>query len=42
VNAVHLVGNIASEVEVREFPARKGGEEKTRASFLLAVDRRGR
>jgi single-stranded DNA-binding protein len=39
MNAVHLVGNIASDIEVREFPARKGGDDKTRASFLLAVDR---
>jgi single-stranded DNA-binding protein len=39
VNAVHLVGNIGDEIELREFPARDGGDDKIRATFLLAVDR---
>lgn len=39
MNAVHLVGNIGDEIEVREFPAKDGGEDRVRASFLLAVDR---
>jgi single-stranded DNA-binding protein len=39
MNAVHLVGNISTDVELREFPARDGGEAKTRISFVLAVDR---
>jgi len=39
VNAVHLVGNIGQEIELREFPARDGGDVKVKASFLLAVDR---
>ncbi|MGH7749544.1 MAG: single-stranded DNA-binding protein [Candidatus Dormibacteria bacterium] len=39
MNAVHLVGNIAGDIEVREFPARDGGDDKFRAGFLFAVDR---
>jgi hypothetical protein len=32
VNAVHLVGNIGQEIEVREFAARDGGEVKVNGS----------
>ncbi|MGH3129527.1 MAG: single-stranded DNA-binding protein [Gaiellaceae bacterium] len=35
MNVVTLIGNLASDVELREL-----GEEKRVASFLLAVDRR--
>jgi single-strand DNA-binding protein len=35
VNVVTLIGNLASEVELREV-----GEDRKVASFLLAVDRR--
>jgi single-strand DNA-binding protein len=34
MNSVNLIGNLATEVEVREL-----GEDKKVASFLLAVDR---
>ena len=34
MNSVNLIGNLATEVEVREV-----GDEKKVASFLLAVDR---
>jgi single-strand DNA-binding protein len=37
MNTVNLIGNLATEVELREV-----GEEKKVASFLLAVDRGGR
>jgi single-strand DNA-binding protein len=36
VNVVTLIGNLATEVELREL-----GEERKVASFLLAVDRPG-
>jgi single-stranded DNA-binding protein len=39
MNAVHLVGNIATDVELKEFAARDGGEPKVRAGFILAADR---
>lgn len=40
MNAVHLVGNIGQEIELRECDARDGsGEMKVKARFLLAVDR---
>ena len=39
MNAVHLVGNISTDVELREFPARDGGEPKVRVTFVLAADR---
>jgi single-stranded DNA-binding protein len=39
MNAVHIVGNIATDIELREFAARDGGEPKVRASFVLAADR---
>jgi single-strand DNA-binding protein len=37
MNTVNLIGNLATDVEVRDV-----GEEKKVASFLLAVDRGGR
>jgi single-strand DNA-binding protein len=37
MNGVHLIGNLATDVELRD-----GGEEKKVASFLLAVDRGSR
>jgi len=37
VNSVTLIGNLASDVELREL-----GEERKVASFLLAVDRPGK
>jgi single-strand DNA-binding protein len=37
MNTVTLIGNLATDVEVRDV-----GEEKKVASFLLAVDRGGR
>lgn len=37
MNSVILIGNLASDVELREF-----GEEKRRATFRLAVDRNGK
>jgi single-strand DNA-binding protein len=36
VNVVILIGNLASEVDLRDL-----GEGRGRANFLLAVDRRG-
>jgi single-strand DNA-binding protein len=37
MNSVILIGNLASDVELREF-----GEDKRRATFRLAVDRNGK
>jgi single-strand DNA-binding protein len=37
MNSVILIGNLASDVEVREF-----AEDKRRATFRLAVDRNGK
>jgi single-strand DNA-binding protein len=37
MNGVHLIGNLATDVELRD-----AGEEKKVASFLLAVDRGSR
>jgi single-strand DNA-binding protein len=37
MNSVHLIGNLATDVELRDV-----GEEKKVASFLLAVDRGSR
>ncbi len=37
MNSVTLIGNLASDVELREL-----GEERKVASFLLAVDRPGK
>ena len=37
MNSVSLIGNLATDVEVKDV-----GEDKKVATFLLAVDRRGR
>ena len=37
MNSVILIGNLATDVELREF-----GEDKRRATFRLAVDRNGK
>jgi single-strand DNA-binding protein len=37
MNSVILIGNLANDVELREF-----GEDKRRATFRLAVDRNGK
>ena len=37
MNSVHLIGNLATDVELREV-----GEQKQVATFLLAVDRSSR
>jgi single-stranded DNA-binding protein len=37
VNTVHLVGKIATDIRVREFPSSKRPEPMVKASFLLAV-----
>jgi single-strand DNA-binding protein len=37
MNSVHLIGNLATDVELRDL-----GEEKKVASFLLAIDRGSR
>jgi len=46
MNAVQLIGNLATDVELREISpgdeAPEGGAEKKVASFLLAVGRGGR
>ena len=42
MNSVHLIGNLATEVELRDVaPSNERGEKKV-ASFLLAVDRPSR
>jgi single-strand DNA-binding protein len=38
MNSVHLIGNLATDVDLREV----GGDKKKVASFLLAVDRSAR
>jgi single-strand DNA-binding protein len=42
MNSVHLIGNLATEVELRDVAAREQGQDKKVASFLLAVDRGSR
>ena len=42
MNSVHLIGNLATDVELREVPTRDDGQAKQVASFLLAVDRGSR
>ena len=37
MNTVHLVGKIATDIRVREFPSSKRPEPMVKASFLLAV-----
>jgi single-stranded DNA-binding protein len=39
MNKIHLVGVIASEIKVNEYPAKEGGEVWVKASFLLGVRR---
>ncbi|MEA2670104.1 MAG: hypothetical protein QOG45_324, partial [Chloroflexota bacterium] len=40
-NAVHLIGNVATEIKTEEFK-RGDGEVLVKARFLLAVSRMGR
>ena len=42
MNSVHLIGNLATDVELREVPSREAAQQKKVASFLLAVDRGSR
>ncbi len=43
MNSVHLIGNLATDVELRDVPPQQDGQsDKKVASFLLAVDRGGR
>lgn len=39
MNAVHLVGKIATDIRLQDF-TRSDGEIKTKASFIIAVPRR--
>ena len=39
MNQIHLVGVIATEIKVNEYPAKEAGELKVKASFLLGVRR---
>jgi single-strand DNA-binding protein len=41
MNTVNLIGNLATDVELREVGGRKEGADKKVASFLLAVDHGG-
>jgi single-strand DNA-binding protein len=42
MNSVQLIGNLATDVELRDVGAGEEGREKKVASFLLAVDRSSR
>jgi single-strand DNA-binding protein len=42
MNSVHLIGNLATDVELRDVSPKEEGEQKKVASFLLAVDRGSR
>ena len=42
MNSVSLVGNLATEVELKQVPPKEGEHPKKVASFLLAVDRGSR
>jgi single-strand DNA-binding protein len=42
MNSVQLIGNLATDVELRDVAAREEGQSKKVAGFLLAVDRGGR
>ena len=42
MNSVQLIGNLATDVELRDVGANEEGQEKKVASFLLAVDRGSR
>jgi single-strand DNA-binding protein len=42
MNSVSLVGNLATDVDLKEVPPKDGDAPKKVASFLLAVNRAGR
>jgi single-strand DNA-binding protein len=43
MNSVHLIGNLATGVELRDVPPQQDGQgDKKVSSFLLAIDRGGR
>jgi single-strand DNA-binding protein len=42
MNTVSLIGNLATEVDLKEVSPEKGDDAKKVASFLLAVDRDSR
>jgi single-strand DNA-binding protein len=42
MNSVSLVGNLATDVDLKEVPPKDGDAPKKVASFLLAVSRAGR
>ena len=42
MNSVSLVGNLATDVELKDVPQKDGEHPKQVASFLLAVSRSGR
>ena len=42
MNSVQLIGNLATDVELRDVAARDDSRDKKVATFLLAVDRNGR
>jgi single-strand DNA-binding protein len=42
MNSVHLIGNLATDVELRDVEPKEEAEQKKVASFLLAVDRGSR
>ena len=37
MNSVHLVGRIATDIKIREFPSKNGPEPTVKAEFLLVV-----
>lgn len=37
MNTVHLVGKIATNINVKEYPSKSGGEAMTKAAFLMVV-----
>jgi single-strand DNA-binding protein len=39
MNSVHLIGNLATDVELRDVAPKEDGNLKKVASFLLAIDR---
>jgi single-strand DNA-binding protein len=39
MNSVHLLGNLATDVELRDVSPKEADEQKKVASFLLAIDR---
>ena len=42
MNSVHLIGNLATDVELRDVGPKEETEQKKVASFLLAIDRGSR